>query len=333
MPHPSSSAARLAATLSSLIALGVKDQETHRRILKETLENHPHHFGVWAWWESGMIEDSSGSNESSSRFCWRRSRTELLEENGGLLLDSDSQPQRACSEASKARRPFVQPPYVATFDKVERLLSTVAIPIMMGQKCLGVAGMDFALDTLAANVSTGCSKTMMEAMDIITAELHAGLIFLDGEQNVIAWSSSAPVMLGEFIKDSLELGRALPSDLSPATSENRNGSGLEKTIDHRGSILKATRSGALANLPMVMMLTKEEVEIKIPPLSDREDQVMRWLSEGKSNEEIGIILSISPHTVKNHLDRIYRKIGVDNRHAAMLAWTRARALSGILPTL
>jgi transcriptional regulator EpsA len=52
-------------------------------------------------------------------------------------------------------------------------------------------------------------------------------------------------------------------------------------------------------------------------LSQRETQVLRWLREGKSNEEIGRILGISALTVKNHLQRMYRALGVSNRAHAV----------------
>jgi transcriptional regulator EpsA len=52
-------------------------------------------------------------------------------------------------------------------------------------------------------------------------------------------------------------------------------------------------------------------------LSQREAQVLRWLGEGKSNEEIGKILGISGLTVKNHLQRLYRVLGVSNRAHAV----------------
>ena len=52
-------------------------------------------------------------------------------------------------------------------------------------------------------------------------------------------------------------------------------------------------------------------------LSQREIQVLRWLREGKSNDEIGRILGISPLTVKNHLQRLYRVLGVGNRAHAV----------------
>ncbi len=53
------------------------------------------------------------------------------------------------------------------------------------------------------------------------------------------------------------------------------------------------------------------------PLSTREMEILRWLAEGKSNYEVGCILGISAATVKNHLQRIYRALGVSNRTHAL----------------
>jgi len=49
------------------------------------------------------------------------------------------------------------------------------------------------------------------------------------------------------------------------------------------------------------------------PVSAREAEILHWVREGKSNDEIGIILGISGLTVKNHLQRLYRLLEVSNR--------------------
>lgn len=333
MPSHSSLVARLAATLSSLLVLGIKDGAIHSRILRDALAHHEHIFGLWTWWEGGILEDNGEGKPQAVRLSWHRSRA------GGFKSapvktssGSDFHGLPACNTVVKTQRFHLAGPYVGVLEKRDRLLSTIAMPIIVGQKLSGVVGLDFALDSLAEKVSKGCDETMMEVMDVITAELNAGLIFLDANQHVIAWSSSAPVILGEFIKTPLQWGRRLPSELCAASEQGPPGGQNAQCISGRGLVLKVARSKAKAHQPVVMMLAKEEADLQMSRLSDRENEVMRWLAEGKSNEEIGIILSISPHTVKNHLDRIYRKIGVDNRHAAMLAWTRASALAGALPT-
>jgi DNA-binding NarL/FixJ family response regulator len=50
-----------------------------------------------------------------------------------------------------------------------------------------------------------------------------------------------------------------------------------------------------------------------PLLTKREEQIVRMVTEGLPNHEICTTLGLSPHTVKNHLFRIYEKLGVSNR--------------------
>ncbi|MDF1763699.1 MAG: response regulator [Oleibacter sp.] len=52
-------------------------------------------------------------------------------------------------------------------------------------------------------------------------------------------------------------------------------------------------------------------------LTDREAEVLLWLSRGKTNQEIGQILSLSPRTVNKHLEPIFRKLNVENRTSAV----------------
>ncbi|GLS26703.1 response regulator transcription factor [Marinibactrum halimedae] len=51
-------------------------------------------------------------------------------------------------------------------------------------------------------------------------------------------------------------------------------------------------------------------------LTKREAEVLRWISQGKTNREIGQILDISPRTVNKHLEQVFEKIGVENRTTA-----------------
>jgi len=55
----------------------------------------------------------------------------------------------------------------------------------------------------------------------------------------------------------------------------------------------------------------------VNPLSAREKEILRWIHLGKSNSEIGTILGISPLTVKNHVQKILRKLNVQNRTHAV----------------
>jgi transcriptional regulator EpsA len=57
-------------------------------------------------------------------------------------------------------------------------------------------------------------------------------------------------------------------------------------------------------------------------LSERETQIMAWVAMGKTNSEIGAILSISGFTVKNHMQRIFQKLNVFNRAQAVSKVTK-----------
>lgn len=57
-------------------------------------------------------------------------------------------------------------------------------------------------------------------------------------------------------------------------------------------------------------------------LSSREIEIMRWVKMGKTNHEIGCILTISVFTVKNHLHRIFFKLDALNRTHAVAIFER-----------
>ena len=51
-------------------------------------------------------------------------------------------------------------------------------------------------------------------------------------------------------------------------------------------------------------------------LTSREAEVLLWLSQGKSNSEIAIILTAKVRTIAKHLERVFAKLMVENRTAA-----------------
>ncbi|HEY9523648.1 MAG TPA: helix-turn-helix transcriptional regulator [Thermopolyspora sp.] len=55
-------------------------------------------------------------------------------------------------------------------------------------------------------------------------------------------------------------------------------------------------------------------------LSKREIEVMELIASGVSNGEIAQRLFLSEKTVKNHVNRIYAKLGADSRGTAIGLW-------------
>jgi len=58
-------------------------------------------------------------------------------------------------------------------------------------------------------------------------------------------------------------------------------------------------------------------------LSAREREILDWLRRGKTNIDIAAALDISPFTVKNHVQRIFRKLAVCNRTQAAAKYNEA----------
>lgn len=58
---------------------------------------------------------------------------------------------------------------------------------------------------------------------------------------------------------------------------------------------------------------RQEVEVHLTP---REREILAYIGKGASNRQIASCLYISEKTVKNHLTRIFRKIGVQDRTQA-----------------
>ena len=58
-------------------------------------------------------------------------------------------------------------------------------------------------------------------------------------------------------------------------------------------------------------------------LSLREAEIMSLIAEGHSNGEIAARLVLAEKTVKNHVNRIYAKLGADSRAAAIVQWAEA----------
>jgi ATP/maltotriose-dependent transcriptional regulator MalT len=59
-------------------------------------------------------------------------------------------------------------------------------------------------------------------------------------------------------------------------------------------------------------------------LSTREIEVMSLIANGHTNGEIATHLFLAEKTVKNHVRRIYSKLGVHTRPAAIAHWLEAR---------
>lgn len=124
--------------------------------------------------------------------------------------------------------------------------------------------------------------------------------------------------------------------ICPVRGINGGLSIVDLTMDRNRQIDEVVRSTAHALASLYAVVGEGFLERPAAPreaekpLSKREAECVYWVCLGKSDEEIGRILSISKKTANHHIEAAKTKLGVVSR--ASLAW-RAFALGLVQPPL
>ena len=88
----------------------------------------------------------------------------------------------------------------------------------------------------------------------------------------------------------------------------------------------AVAGGATVLSPQIQTALADEIQqrgaAERPVLTDRETQILTMLAEGRSAPAMAGELHLSPATVKTHLTRLYDKLGVSDRAAAVAVGMR-----------
>lgn len=142
-------------------------------------------------------------------------------------------------------------------------------------------------------------------------------------------SQSARRLLRKYFATWSELTAPLPDDVVLwIRQEEANASVVDNLAPPSGPLRIAAESSALtirlhADREQRLLIIEEEVDpmplrkLAVLGLTQREAEILFWVTEGKTNAEIGTLCVISPRTVQKHVEHIYQKIGVETRVAAV----------------
>jgi DNA-binding CsgD family transcriptional regulator len=308
-----STAKALAEAFSAMRALGISERRIFDDILRETLAQNPQYLGVWTVWEPNALDGrdrdfaNAPGHDATGRFIpfWNRGGGCIqVEPNLGYDVPGfgDWYLIPKALEVETVLDPYEFP----VAGRPEFITSQVA-PIFFDGKCVGAAGVDIAVDDFVRPESAQLEET-----------LQRGYIFLTPEGAVEYWSARTRELLARFI--GRPLTRDLPASIAGHVDRLRRiGQAAELPPLRRGNAvlrLKFARHPQCGRFLIVI----DETAAPLPQaaLSPREREVLEWLGQGKANSEIGVILEISSHTVKRHVEKILAKVGAENRYAAAL---------------
>ncbi len=165
--------------------------------------------------------------------------------------------------------------------------------------------------------------------DAMSCLEHGGGLMETAPSGRVRWATPvARQLMGMFCGGATRSSDVLPDMLQTLAIEAAN------AVSRVATRACGTRQLTVRRLPsqsgMLMLLSETEgsrlpMRLEALGFSPREIEVVIWLAQGKSNQQIGEILCISPRTVKKHVGRIFDHLGVDGRTAAAL---RVREMDG-----
>lgn len=292
--------------------LGITERRLFDEILRETLAQNPQYLAVWSVWEPNALDgrdrdfaDAPG-HDGTGRFipCWHRGGGALhLEPNLGYDVPGFGDWYLV---PKQRRAETVTDPYEFPFGGQREFITSQAAPILVRGECVGVAGVDIAVESFRRPESTSLEET-----------LRRGFIFLNEEGAIEYWSARTRDLVASFVDDRLdgELPRVLTGHVARL---RRLGVGAELPRLRRGGAELRLKLARHPQGRRFLIIVEETAATGEAALSPREREVLDWLGHGKANAEIAIILGISTHTVKRHVERVLAKTGSENRLAAAL---------------
>ena len=222
----------------------------------------------------------------------------------------------------------------------------VALPLLVDDRLLvsfvlNRKGRDFSdrecelLDLLSDHLSQlyaharalDAARAAAAGLQLLLERGCSAMLRVDTQQQLTDATPQALPVLARYGVAPLHAGAVLPPMLARWLASCAHGGGVTAGVlsltrgDDRLLIHAApdpARSGGS------VLVLEERLGLSSParyaalPLTAREREVLRWLAAGKTDREIAAILAVSVRTVQKHLERIYTKLGVETRTAAVM---------------
>ncbi|MCW3796994.1 response regulator transcription factor [Sphingomonas sp. BN140010] len=167
------------------------------------------------------------------------------------------------------------------------------------------------LDALLARLRQGGStKLAVVDLELPGLSCEVGLRYLTSHYP----TTRVAVLFGKLTRDLLQrlsvtgVAALIPKGASAATLADM----LRRVMDAQGFVSFAAVDGGVEEQVVQSSLLHQE-------LTARQREVLRLLSRGYSNREIGHMLGVAEGTVKVHVNAAFKALGVHNRVSAAVA--------------
>jgi DNA-binding response OmpR family regulator/DNA-binding CsgD family transcriptional regulator len=236
-------------------------------------------------------------------------------------------------------------PGIDGFETTRRIKADPALASVPVIFMTGLTETENVLDGLAAGGVDYVKKPIVLAELLARLKVHLGnariaagaqsaldasnrpLLALDGEGRVL-WTTpkSAAILDRRF---GVAVSGQLPPALAGQLQRLAKGEARVKQdfADGRAEFAAVATKGEERHFRLTETLegADEKLLAQRHGLTEREAEVLLWISRGKANREISEILGISPRTVNKHLEQIFEKMGIENRASAAAAAVRTLA--------
>jgi len=146
----------------------------------------------------------------------------------------------------------------------------------------------------------------------------------DAQGKVVWLQERASAWLNEFFAGEVKHEGKIPFSIRKLLDDSARESNSPKKLEKVGE--KEVLTACLGASPVggwVMRLERRPRHFyprfrNLPDLTERQNEVLKWMVEGKRNAEIGTILHLSPRTVEKHVAEILKHLKVENRASAIV---------------
>jgi len=196
-----------------------------------------------------------------------------------------------------------------------------------------------------------------DSLEIMLARLPFGLMVLDLQGTVLTWNPAAQAILerrfgwpGSKAPDSRRLPWEIQTEVEHLCEASRRrgyqSPSLSLTLASPDLYLHLfllhpngdTRRRGSKTTYVVVVLKSREASLSDlwenqAGLTPREQEVLHWLVMGKTRKEMSVILGLSEATVRTYLERLYAKLGVNNKMDAASVASQKQLIESLLSTL